>query len=114
MSTATSKSHGFTEFKIVARVLLLTSHPRHDASGIIMKEHGAMELTDKDWAIVPNSLFITGLQAHKIIQPHILQGINHKAVLGGFMQGKLFLVDGLGHHNGTILHTLSSVVEIFP
>jgi hypothetical protein len=114
MSTTTTKSHGFTEVKIVARVLLFTSHPRHSAIGIIMKEHGAMELTDTDWTIVPISLFITGLQAHKIIHPHILQGINHKAVFGGLVHGTHFLVDGLGHHNDTILHILSRVVEIIP
>jgi hypothetical protein len=114
MSTATTKSHGFTEVKIVASVLLFASHPSHMPSGIIMKEHGAMELSYKDRTIVPSSLFITGLQAHKIIQPHILQGINHKAVLGGLVHGKHFLVDGLGHHNDTILHTLSRVVEIIP
>jgi hypothetical protein len=67
MSTASTKPHSFTEVKIVARVLLFTSHPSHGASGVIMKEYGAMELTHKDWTIVPNALFITGLQAHKII-----------------------------------------------
>jgi aminoglycoside N3'-acetyltransferase len=79
-----------------------------------MEEYCAMELTDKKGTILAFSLFIIGLQAHKIIQPHILQGINHKAVLGGLVHGKHFLVDGLGHHNDTILHTLSRVVEIIP
>jgi hypothetical protein len=56
MSTATTKSHGLTKVKVVASILLLPSHPSHSASGIIMKENSAVELTDMDWAIHPNTL----------------------------------------------------------
>jgi hypothetical protein len=114
MSTATTKSHGLTEVKVVASILLLPSHPSHSASSIIMKEDCVVELTDKDWAIHPNTLCTSRLQAHKIKQPHLLQGINHKAVLSGLVHGELFLVDGLGLHNDTIPHELWAVVEIIP
>ena len=114
MSTATTKSHGLTEVKVVASILLLPSHPSHSASNIIMKEDCAVELTDKDWEIHPNTLCTARLQAHKIKQPHLRQGINHKAVLSGLEHGELFLIDGLGLHNDTIPHELWAVVEIIP
>ena len=75
-----------------------------------MKEHSAVKLPHKDWTIAP----IIRRQAHEIKQPHPLQGINHKALLGGLMHRKNFLVDGLGNHNSTILHALWSVVVIIP
>jgi hypothetical protein len=114
MSTATTKSHGLTEVKVVASILFMSSHPSHSASSIIMKEDSAVELTDKDWAIHPNTLCTSRLQAHKIKQPHLLQGINHKAILSGLEHDKFFLVDGLGLHNDTIPHELREVVEIVP
>jgi hypothetical protein len=114
MRTAITKSHGLTEVKVFASILLLSSHPSHSASNIIMKENSVVELTDKDWAIHNNTLCTARLQAHKIKQPHLLQSINHRAILSGLEHGMFFRVDGLGLHNNTIPHKLWAVVEIIP
>jgi hypothetical protein len=108
MSTTTSKPHGFTEIKIVASIFFLSCHPSHSASWVIMEKHSAVKLPHKDWTIAP----IIRRQAHEIKQAHPLQGINHKAIFGGLMHCKSILVDGLGHHNSTILHALLSVIVI--
>ena len=99
LSTATTKSHSFTEIIIVARIWLLPRHPGHSARGIIMEIDCAVKLSNKFRAEIR-------LQANKFKETHLLQGINHKAVLRGLVHGKYFLVDGLGLHNDTILHTL--------
>jgi hypothetical protein len=88
MSTATGKPHGFTEIKIIAIIFLLSCDPSHSARGVIMKEHNAVKLPHKDWTIAP----IIRRQAHEIKQPHPLQGINHKAILGGLMHSKNLLM----------------------
>jgi hypothetical protein len=107
---ATTKPHGITEVKIVASILPLSYHPCHSASGIIMEEYSAVKLPHKDCTIA----IIFMREAREIKQPHFLQGVNHKEILGGLMHCKSFPVDGLGHHNSTIVHALCSVVVIIP
>jgi hypothetical protein len=64
MSMATSKSHCLTKVKVVAKILLLPSHPSHGASRFIMEKESAMELTDKNRAILPKRLKVARLQAY--------------------------------------------------
>jgi hypothetical protein len=61
-----------------------------------MEEDGAVELTDKEGTEGRIVLLIIRLEAHKVIQSQTPQGLNHKPILGGFVQGKFFRIDSLG------------------
>jgi hypothetical protein len=63
-STTTTKTHWLTEVKVVARIFLLPSHPSHSASWVIMEEDCAMEVTDKNRAILSKTLKVSRLQAY--------------------------------------------------
>jgi hypothetical protein len=61
-----------------------------------MEEDGAVKLTDKEGTKGRIILGIIRLEAHKVIQSQTPQGLNHKTILCGFMQGKFVRIDGLG------------------
>jgi hypothetical protein len=102
------------EFKVLARILLHPSHPSHSASRVNMEVDCAVELTNKDPAILPDSVRVARLQAHKIKKSHLVQSVNHKVVLSGIEHDELFPVDGPGLHKGVVPHELSIAVEVIP
>jgi hypothetical protein len=61
-----------------------------------MEEDCAVKLTDKEGTKGRIILGIIRLEAHKVIQSQTPQGLNHKTILCGFMQGKFVRIDGLG------------------
>src|SRR4051794_2090308 len=93
-----TKSQSLTEAIVVKGILFRPGHPGHSAGRVIMKEHAAMELTNKSWAVFSSSGANSGRQAHKIQQPHLLQSINHKSVIHGSIHEKLIFVDSPGLH----------------
>jgi hypothetical protein len=54
------------------------------------------------------------LQAHKIKKSHLMQSINHKAIISGTVHEELFLVDSFGLHKSAIPHMFWRAVEVIP